>query len=108
MLKFYFVLLAAWLGSTSILYAQTSDPLREKLDLVFTNLNKTQIPNGHLEEYGFPGIGNGLKLGATKSIGRFAGRAIPVLGWGLAAYDAGMILYNTQVEFNRITAETKE
>lgn len=36
-----------------ILYAQ-NDPLREKLDHVFTNINKSQVPTGFLEEYGNP------------------------------------------------------
>ncbi len=28
------------------------DPLRQKLDSVFQNVNKTQIPTGYLKEYG--------------------------------------------------------
>jgi hypothetical protein len=35
------------------LMAQT-DPLRQKLDLVFANINKNQVPTGFLEEYGSP------------------------------------------------------
>lgn len=45
------------------LVAQT-DPLRDKLNLIFANINKSQVPTGFLEEYGvhlvpldvFPGI----------------------------------------------------
>lgn len=32
--------------------AQTGDPLRSKLDSVFQNIDKTQIPAGYLAEYG--------------------------------------------------------
>jgi len=39
----------------------------------------------------------------TKVLGRFAGRAIPVFGWAVLAYNAGMIIYNTQEEYNKIT-----
>jgi hypothetical protein len=37
---------------------------------------------------GFPGIGNGWRVSATESAARFAGRAVPVLGYALMAYDA--------------------
>jgi|GEM_PF-427054 len=47
--------------------------------------------------------GRGIKLTMTKVLGRFAGRAIPVFGWAVLAYDAGMIIYNTQEEYNKIT-----
>ena len=33
-------------------YAQTGDPLRDKLDSVFYNIDKSQIPSGYLQEYG--------------------------------------------------------
>lgn len=36
----------------------------------------------------------------TKSVGKFAGRAVPIIGWGILTYDASIILYNTQIEFN--------
>src|SRR5690606_7029773 len=42
-------------------------------------------------------------IAMTKSVGKFVARGIPILGWGILAYDATMILYNTQVEYNRIT-----
>lgn len=32
--------------------AQTGDPLRDKLDTIFQNLDKSQIPTGYLSEYG--------------------------------------------------------
>ncbi|WP_262885496.1 hypothetical protein [Tenacibaculum maritimum] len=41
----------------------------------------------------------------TKIIGRFIGRATPFIGWGVLAYDLGVIFYNTQVQFNEITDE---
>lgn len=50
---------------------------------------------------GFPTITNsGIRF--TKSIGRIAGRAIPIIGWGLLATDVAIILYKTQIEFERI------
>ncbi len=33
-------------------FCQTEDPLRDKLNLIFQPLNKTQIPTGYLAEYG--------------------------------------------------------
>ena len=47
--------------------------------------------------------GKGMRIMMTKTIGRFAGRAIPIVGWGILAYDVGRTFYNTQIEFNRIT-----
>ena len=32
--------------------AQTGDPIRDKLDTIFQNIDKTQIPTGYLAEYG--------------------------------------------------------
>jgi hypothetical protein len=32
--------------------AQTGDPLRDKLDSIFYNIDKSQIPSGYLQEYG--------------------------------------------------------
>jgi hypothetical protein len=39
------------------------------------------------------GLGTGRALGVawTKSAARFAGRAVPVAGWGMLAYDGAMI-----------------
>ena len=33
-------------------FAQTGDPLRDKLDSIFKFVDKTQIPTGFLKEYG--------------------------------------------------------
>ena len=33
-------------------FAQTGDPLRDKLDSIFKFVDKTQIPTGYLKEYG--------------------------------------------------------
>ena len=33
-------------------FGQTGDPLRDKLDSIFINIDKSQIPNGYLQEYG--------------------------------------------------------
>ncbi|MEO7966258.1 MAG: RHS repeat-associated core domain-containing protein [Gemmatimonadaceae bacterium] len=40
---------------------------------------------------GFPFVGSGVAVRATTSLARFSGRAIPVLGWALLAYDAAAI-----------------
>jgi RHS repeat-associated protein len=40
---------------------------------------------------GGPGAGRVLKIVRTRSVARFAGRAVPVLGWGMLAYDAASI-----------------
>lgn len=52
---------------------------------------------------GWPGVGSGLRLSWTKSFGRFAGRTVPVIGWGILAYDLVSILYKTTSKFNEIT-----
>lgn len=49
--------------------------------------------------------GNGMKVAYTKIIGRFLGRATPIVGWGIMAYDISIILYDTQIEFNKIIDE---
>lgn len=46
-----------------------------------------------------------IGIAMTTSIGKFTSRAIPFVGWGLLTYDFGMILYNTQIEFNKITGQ---
>lgn len=43
-----------------------------------------------------------LRVMFTKNIGRFVGRSVPIIGWGVLAYDIGMTFYNTQIEYNRI------
>jgi hypothetical protein len=40
---------------------------------------------------GGPGTGRALAVAGTKSVARFAGRAVPIVGWALLAYDAGSI-----------------
>ncbi|MDR4504842.1 MAG: RHS repeat-associated core domain-containing protein [Candidatus Scalindua sp.] len=63
------------------------------------------IPVGLPTITGFPRIlgGNRLRVSLTTAVGRFAGRTVPIVGWGVLAYDVGMTFYMTQVEFNRIT-----
>jgi RHS repeat-associated protein len=54
---------------------------------------KARIPFG-LElpsVVGFPFVGEGLAKRATTSLARFSGRAVPVVGWALLAYDAASI-----------------
>ena len=51
---------------------------------------------------GFPGIGQGMRIRMTKSIGAFVGRSIPIIGWAVLGFDIGAILYKTQTEYNRI------
>ena len=53
--------------------------------------------------YRLPTISNKLTLKFTNILGRFMGRSIPIIGWGLLTYDVGMTFYNTQVIYNRIT-----
>lgn len=53
---------------------------------------------------GYPKIigGKGLRVTFTKIIGRFLGRAVPIIGWGILAYDISIIFYDTQIEFDTI------
>ena len=52
---------------------------------------------------GFPRpFGAGLKLRFTKNVGRFLGRATPIVGWGILAYDLYSILHNTIDEYQGI------
>lgn len=46
--------------------------------------------------------GKGIRVAFTKILGRFLGRAIPVVGWGILAYDVTYIFYVTQLEFEQI------
>ncbi len=41
----------------------------------------------------------------TTSIGRFAARTIPLVGWAILAYDVGSIIYHTQTEYDKIVNE---
>ena len=62
---------------------------------------------GHKAPVGTPKIlgGKGIRMTTTKSVGRFVGRWIPFVGWGILAYDATMIIYNTQTKYNVIVGE---
>jgi hypothetical protein len=40
---------------------------------------------------GGPGTGRRLAIRGTKSVARFAGRAVPIVGWAILAYDAASI-----------------
>lgn len=53
---------------------------------------------------GYPKIigGKGIKIRFTIIIGKFIGRAVPFVGWGILAYELGSVFYTTQVEYNRI------
>jgi hypothetical protein len=46
--------------------------------------------------------GKGVRVTSTKIVGRFWARTVPVIGWGLLAYDVAKTLYDTQIEFNKI------
>ncbi|WP_435237662.1 STM2901 family protein [Psychromonas sp. PT13] len=43
-----------------------------------------------------------LKIAFTKNIGRFVGRAIPILGWIILAADVINIFYKSQYTYNQI------
>lgn len=47
-----------------------------------------------------------LKIAFTKNIGRFVGRAIPVLGWVILAADVVAIMYKSQAQYNKIVSES--
>ncbi|HEX8258480.1 MAG TPA: RHS repeat-associated core domain-containing protein [Allosphingosinicella sp.] len=49
---------------------------------------RAQLPVRMPTIVGGPGTGRTLSIAGTKSVARFAGRAVPILGWGLLAYDA--------------------
>jgi RHS repeat-associated protein len=50
-------------------------------------LGKSRLPTRLPTIVGGPGTGRALAIAGTKSAARFAGRAVPVLGWALLAYD---------------------
>lgn len=50
MKKFLLSLITIFLSIVS--FGQSGDPLRDKLDSIFFNINKTVIPTGYLQEYG--------------------------------------------------------
>jgi hypothetical protein len=43
-------------------------------------------------------------IAMTKSVGKFTSRLIPIVGWGILGYDVTKIIYNTQMEYNKITS----
>ena len=53
-MKSFFTLLLAILLLAGPALAQTSDPVRTKLDLIFANLDASQVPTGYLAEYATP------------------------------------------------------
>lgn len=55
MFRPFLLMVSALLALFSSTYAQT-DPLRTKLDNVFSAINKTLVPTGFLEEFGAPFI----------------------------------------------------
>ncbi len=42
-----------------------------------------------------------LRVSFTANLGRFAGRAVPIVGWLYLAYDVSSIMYNTVTRYNR-------
>lgn len=50
-----------------------------------------RLPRSFPTLTGFPGVGRGLRVSFTPSVARFAGRAVPVIGYALLAYDAYQI-----------------
>ncbi|MBX3238280.1 MAG: RHS repeat-associated core domain-containing protein [Chitinophagaceae bacterium] len=49
--------------------------------------------------------GQGMRVAFTKVLGRFIGRAVPILGWAVLAYDVGATFVKTQMEYNKIVGE---
>lgn len=43
-----------------------------------------------------------LRVAFTRNVGRWAGRAVPVVGWVLLAYDISRITYNTVNRYNAL------
>ncbi len=59
---------------------------------------KARLPFRAPTIVGGPGTGRALAIAGTKSVARFAGRAVPVLGWAMLAYDIGSIAFCTLSE----------
>jgi RHS repeat-associated protein len=57
-------------------------------DEVFGN---ARLPRQLPTVVGGPGTGRALAISGTKSVARFAGRAVPVIGWVMLAYDVASI-----------------
>lgn len=53
-MKNSFTLLLAALLLAGPVHAQTTDPVRQKLDLIFANIDKNQVPTGRLAEAAVP------------------------------------------------------
>lgn len=53
-MKHLFTLLLAALLLAGPAHAQTTDPVRQKLDLIFANIDKSQVPTGRLAEAAVP------------------------------------------------------
>jgi RHS repeat-associated protein len=51
---------------------------------------------------GYPFVGKGMRVVFVNTLGKFLGRAVPILGWGMLLWDAGRTFYRTQVEYNKI------
>lgn len=49
--------------------------------------------------------GEGMRIATTKILGRFVGRAVPIFGWAVLAYDVGAAFAKTQIEFNKIVGD---
>lgn len=52
---------------------------------------------------GGPFTGAPLRKMMVNTIGKFLGRTLGPIGWGILVYDVGMTLYNTQQIYNSIT-----
>lgn len=76
-----------------------SEFLRKEYPQTFSKITKGAIKK-------LPTLTLGGLKGAT-TLGAFAGRTIPLIGWGMLAYDAGSILYNTQKIYNGVTINPK-
>lgn len=82
--------------------SKASTYLSKKLDKTIINKGFQKLP-GVLRKapVGVPKVlgGKGARMAITKSVGRFAGRWVPVVGWGLLAYD----IYDNRKEIKEFT-----
>ena len=49
--------------------------------------------------------GKGMRISLTKVVGRFIGRAVPILGFGIMAYELSTVLYNTYLIYIAIVSD---
>ena len=70
MKQFFTLALAALLLGGAPVRAQTADPVQQKRDLVFANLDKSQVPTGRLAEYALPLAPLRLFDGSLRDSGR--------------------------------------